>query len=66
MTLLAVLQRAADRGMGVICATPFNAGILVTGPVEGAICNYRPATPDELARSTAGPCWHYLCGLILV
>jgi hypothetical protein len=38
---------------GVINATPFNAGIGVTGAVEGAICNYRPATEAELSRCAA-------------
>jgi hypothetical protein len=40
--------------MGVINATPFNAGIGVTGANDGnAICNYRPATEEELTRVAA-------------
>ena len=39
--------------MGVINATPFNAGIGVTGAIKNAICNYRPATEAELTRVAA-------------
>ena len=41
--------------MGIIAATAFNAGILVRGPdpADGStvICNYRPATQEELERA---------------
>lgn len=51
---MAELARAQEAGMGVINATPFNAGIGVTGANGGnAICNYRPATEEELARVAA-------------
>ena len=33
---LAEMERAAEAGMGVINATPFNAGIGVTGAIDGA------------------------------
>ena len=37
----------------MINATPFNAGIGVSGAGSGAaVCNYRPATPEELHRCT--------------
>eukprot|EP00039_Didymoeca_costata_P030745 m.31149 g.31149 ORF g.31149 m.31149 type:complete len:418 (+) comp8286_c0_seq1:61-1314(+) len=49
---LSELAKAQERGMGVIAATTFNSGILVTGPREGAVCNYRPATEVELQRVT--------------
>lgn len=47
---LTELQGVLDRGVGVVAATTFNAGILVGGAKEGAVCNYRPATQDELER----------------
>eukprot|EP01047_Picozoa_sp_COSAG01_P037475 COSAG01_NODE_2981_length_6758_cov_11.354408_4_plen_150_part_00 len=46
-------RQTAAMASGVINATPFNAGIGVTGAVEGAICNYRPATEAELSRCAA-------------
>ena len=50
---LAEMERAAEAGMGVINATPFNAGIGVTGAIDGAICNYGPADEAVLKRCAA-------------
>lgn len=47
---LAELDAVLERGVGVVAATTFNAGILVSGAKEGAVCNYRPATEAELER----------------
>jgi len=41
-----VFADAHERGMTVFNAAPFGAGILATGPREGAIYDYRPATPE--------------------
>jgi len=41
-----VFADARDRGMTVFNAAPFGAGILATGPREGAMYAYRPATPE--------------------
>ncbi len=38
------LPLCVERGIGVIVGGPFNSGILVTGPVEGAQYNYAPAS----------------------
>eukprot|EP00658_Telonema_sp_P-2_P068490 TRINITY_DN57428_c0_g1_i1.p2 TRINITY_DN57428_c0_g1~~TRINITY_DN57428_c0_g1_i1.p2 ORF type:complete len:120 (+),score=17.38 TRINITY_DN57428_c0_g1_i1:116-475(+) len=43
---------AQERGIGVIAATAFNSGILVTGAdVANPVCHYRPATPEEVQRT---------------
>jgi D-threo-aldose 1-dehydrogenase len=41
-----VFADARERGMTVFNAAPFGAGILATGPREGAMYAYRPATPE--------------------
>ncbi len=41
-----VFADARERGMTVFNAAPFGAGILATGPREGAMYGYRPATPE--------------------
>lgn len=41
-----VFADAQERGMTVFNAAPFGSGILVTGPRQGAIYDYRPATPE--------------------
>lgn len=41
-----VFADARERGMTVFNAAPFGAGILVTGPREGAMYGYRPAPPE--------------------
>jgi len=53
---MAELQQCVQRGVGVIAATAFNAGILVSGTANATaeapvICNYRPATADEISRT---------------
>eukprot|EP01065_Artemidia_motanka_P010112 TRINITY_DN15301_c0_g1_i3.p1 TRINITY_DN15301_c0_g1~~TRINITY_DN15301_c0_g1_i3.p1 ORF type:complete len:354 (+),score=66.87 TRINITY_DN15301_c0_g1_i3:245-1306(+) len=49
------LNRCLREGVGVVAASPFNAGILVHGPrCDGTdICNYRPATDEEVKRAAA-------------
>ncbi len=41
------------RGIGVILGGPYNSGILATGPVEGAVYDYAPASPAILERTRA-------------
>ncbi|MBM3599752.1 MAG: aldo/keto reductase [Alphaproteobacteria bacterium] len=45
------LPLCARRGIGVIAAGVFNSGILATGPVDGAMYNYRPAPAGMLDRA---------------
>eukprot|EP00036_Acanthoecidae_sp_10tr_P011321 CAMPEP_0182918356 /NCGR_PEP_ID=MMETSP0105_2-20130417/2046_1 /TAXON_ID=81532 ORGANISM="Acanthoeca-like sp., Strain 10tr" /NCGR_SAMPLE_ID=MMETSP0105_2 /ASSEMBLY_ACC=CAM_ASM_000205 /LENGTH=448 /DNA_ID=CAMNT_0025055439 /DNA_START=18 /DNA_END=1364 /DNA_ORIENTATION=- len=47
---LAELDLVLSRGIGVIAATTFNAGILARGVTDDAVCNYRPATETEKER----------------
>ncbi len=44
------LSTASARGIGVMLGGVFNSGILATGPVAGAMYNYRPAPPEIVAR----------------
>lgn len=46
---LAELDAANEAGVGVIAATPFASGILATAG-QVPVCNYRPATDQELKR----------------
>lgn len=39
-----------ERGISVVLGAPFQSGILATGAVEGAMSDYRPATPEVLDR----------------
>lgn len=41
-----VFAAAHERGMTVFNAAPFGSGILATGARDGAIYDYRPATPE--------------------
>lgn len=45
------LPLAAGKGIAVLMGGVFNTGILATGPVAGAMYNYRPATPEILERA---------------
>ncbi|MFM7345092.1 MAG: aldo/keto reductase, partial [Tagaea sp.] len=45
------LPLALERKIGVMLGGVFNSGILATGPLPGAMYNYRPAPPDILARA---------------
>lgn len=44
------LPRCVKEGVAIIDGAPLNAGILATGAVPGASYDYRPATPEILAR----------------
>lgn len=44
------LPLARERNIGVMLGGVFNSGILATGPIPGAMYNYRPAPPEILAR----------------
>ncbi len=46
-TLLPLMER---KGIGLLIAAPYNSGILATGAVPGARYNYRPASPEIMAR----------------
>jgi len=39
----------AERGISVVIGAPYQSGILATGAVPGARCDYRPATEAEMA-----------------
>jgi D-threo-aldose 1-dehydrogenase len=45
------LDRAHERGAGVVIGQVFASGILASGPVPGARYNYREATADERDRA---------------
>jgi len=45
------LPLAAEKGIAVLMGGVFNTGILATGPVPGAMYNYKPATPEMLERT---------------
>ena len=45
------LPLCQDRNIGVIAAAPYNSGILVYGPVDGAHYNYAPASSLILERT---------------
>jgi D-threo-aldose 1-dehydrogenase len=47
------LPLCARRGIGIILGGPYNSGILATGPIEGAMYDYAPASPDILQRTRA-------------
>src|SRR5262249_54567964 len=58
------LPRCLELGVGVIVGGPFNSGILVTGPVEGAMYNYAPASHpirERVARIGAIIAAHGIC-----
>lgn len=47
------LPLCEQRGIGIILGGPYNSGILATGPVEGALYDYAPASPAILERTRA-------------
>jgi D-threo-aldose 1-dehydrogenase len=47
---LGFMDRAAERGVGVVIGGPYNSGILATGPRPGALYNYAPAPQPVLTR----------------
>lgn len=50
------LPLALEKGIAVLLGGVFNSGILATGPVDGAMYNYRPAPPairDRVGRIAA-------------
>lgn len=47
---LGFMNAAAARGVGVVIGGPYNAGVLATGPRDGAIWNYGPAPDWVMAR----------------
>ena len=40
-----------ERGVSVVIGAPFASGILVTGPKEGAVYAYGPASPEILEKA---------------
>jgi D-threo-aldose 1-dehydrogenase len=46
------LGECVKRAVGVIVGGPFNSGVLVSGPVPGALYNYAPADSGVLERAT--------------
>jgi D-threo-aldose 1-dehydrogenase len=53
-----LLPLCERKGIGVVVGGPFNTGILVTGPVPGALHDYAPAAPEVLDKvgRIAGVC----------
>ena len=47
---LALLDRCAERGIGILLAGVYNSGILASGPVSGAKYNYREAPPEIMQK----------------
>lgn len=45
------LPACLERGVSVIIGSPFASGILATGPVEGAVYNYAPASAATLEKT---------------
>ena len=43
--------RCADRGVGIVIGSPFASGILATGPIEGAVYGYKPASPEIMEKT---------------
>ena len=43
--------RCQARDVGVVIGSPYASGILVTGPVEGALYAYAPAAPEILEKT---------------
>jgi D-threo-aldose 1-dehydrogenase len=49
-----LLEAAAERGVGILAAAPYNSGLLAHNwPADDATFNYLPAAPDVLARARA-------------
>ena len=46
-----LLPHCLAHGVSVLVASPFNTGILATGPVDGARYDYHPAPPEILERA---------------
>jgi D-threo-aldose 1-dehydrogenase len=46
-----LLPLCERKGIGIMLGGPFNSGILVTGPVDGAKFDYRDAPPEVLERA---------------
>ena len=44
------LPTALEKNIAILSAGVFNSGILATGPVAGALYNYKPAPPEIVAR----------------
>ncbi len=51
-SLTPFLEECVKRQVGVIVGGPFNSGVLVSGPVKGALFNYAPADDSVLARAS--------------
>lgn len=49
-SLKTFLPLCVKRGIGVFIGGPYNSGILATGAVKGAHFDYKPATPQIMAR----------------
>ncbi len=46
----ALLPLCRDRNVSLVIGGVFNSGILATGPVEGAMYDYAPASPEVMQR----------------
>jgi D-threo-aldose 1-dehydrogenase len=47
------LSMLEERGIGLVVGGVFSSGLYAAGPIEGARFNYRPPTPEQLARVAA-------------
>jgi D-threo-aldose 1-dehydrogenase len=45
-----LLPLCTRTNIGIMLGGPYNSGILATGAIAGATYNYKPATPDAMAR----------------
>lgn len=43
----------ARKGVSVVVGAPYASGILATGPIDGAVYNYAPATQQTIERTRA-------------
>ncbi|HET6316215.1 MAG TPA: aldo/keto reductase, partial [Chloroflexota bacterium] len=50
-TLSDELPACIERGVSIVIGTPFNSGLLASGPAPGARYDYRPASPEQLAKA---------------
>ncbi len=46
-----LLPLCVEKGIGIILGGPYNSGILATGARPGATYNYKPATPEMMAKT---------------
>ncbi len=43
--------KCEERGVGIVIGSPFASGILASGPIDGAVYGYKPASPEILEKT---------------